>query len=78
MTVKASSVLCLVSIWAAVTTGIAFEAGAWWSVFFALLATGAVGVVLTASHTVREEADIQVTLADAQAPFDAGQHAGLT
>lgn len=43
MTVKASSVLCLVAIWAAVITGIAFEAAAWWSVFFAFMATAAVG-----------------------------------
>ena len=44
MTVKASPLICLVAIWAAVVTGIAFEPGAWWAIFFALLATVAVGL----------------------------------
>jgi len=44
VTVKASSVLCIVAIWAAVVTGIAFEPGAWWAIFFAFLATGSVGL----------------------------------
>ncbi|MGD9933952.1 MAG: hypothetical protein AB7T37_09555 [Dehalococcoidia bacterium] len=44
MTVKASPLLCLIAIWAAVVMGIAFEPGAWWATFFALLASVAVGL----------------------------------
>jgi hypothetical protein len=43
LTIKASAVLAIAAIWIATIAGIAADSGAWWSVFFAMLATAAVG-----------------------------------
>ena len=46
MTIKATSLLALIAIWAGTIVAIAISPDAWWIIFFAALATGAVGVSL--------------------------------
>jgi hypothetical protein len=43
MTIKASSLLSIVAIWAAMIPAVVIEPKSWWSLIFAFLATGAVG-----------------------------------
>ena len=44
MTLKVSSLLSILAIWVAVITAVSIEPDCWWSIIFAALATGAVGV----------------------------------
>jgi hypothetical protein len=44
LTIKASSLLSILAIWGAVAGAVAFEPGAWWSVFFAAMASGFIGL----------------------------------
>ncbi|MBI5948458.1 MAG: hypothetical protein HY875_09990 [Chloroflexi bacterium] len=44
MTIKATSFLSLVAIWAAMIAAVAFGDAPWWTLIFAFLASGAVGV----------------------------------
>lgn len=44
MTVKVSSLLAILAIWAAMIPAIVAEPDAWWALIFAALATGAIGV----------------------------------
>lgn len=44
MTIKATSLLSILAIWACMIPAVAIEPDAWWSLIFAFLATGAVGI----------------------------------
>ncbi len=44
MTIKATSLLSILVIWASMIPAVAIEPGAWWSLIFAFLATGSIGV----------------------------------
>ncbi len=44
MTIKATSVLAILVIWAAIIPAVALQGEVWWSLIFAALATGAVGI----------------------------------
>lgn len=44
MTIKVSSLLSIVAIWGSMIPAVIVESDAWWSLIFAFLATGAVGV----------------------------------
>jgi hypothetical protein len=43
MTIKASALLSIIAIWAAMIPAVAVEHASWWALIFAALATGAVG-----------------------------------
>lgn len=44
MTIKATSLLSLLAIWAAMVPAVVFGDAPWWTLIFAFLATGAVGI----------------------------------
>ena len=44
MTIKATSVLAILAIWGAMIAAVVRNPDAWWALFFAFLATGAVGI----------------------------------
>lgn len=44
VTIKATSALSILAIWAAMVPAIVIEPGAWWSLMFAALATAAIGI----------------------------------
>lgn len=44
MTIKATSLLSILVIWACMIPAVAIEPGAWWALIFAFLATGSIGI----------------------------------
>lgn len=44
MTIKATSALSILAIWVTMVPAVMAEPGAWWSLIFAVMATGAIGV----------------------------------